>query len=66
MVHAIAPGAAIVEVLLKGTSLNNIANAVAASVSALRLGTSLGGLSKAATRAPAPGDGTLDRGGESA
>ena len=44
MVHAIAPGAAIVEVLVKGTSLNNIANAVAASVSALRLGTSLGGV----------------------
>jgi subtilase family serine protease len=42
MVHAIAPGAAIVEVLVKGTSLNTIANAVAASVSALRLGTSLG------------------------
>ena len=44
MVHAIAPGAAIVEVLVKGTSLDNIANAVAASVSALRLGTSLGGV----------------------
>jgi subtilase family serine protease len=44
MVHAIAPGAAIVEVLVKGTSLKNIVNAVAASVSALRLGTSLGGV----------------------
>ncbi len=44
MVHAVAPGAAIVEVLVKGTSLKNIANAVAASVSALRLGTSLGGV----------------------
>jgi subtilase family serine protease len=44
MVHAIAPGAAIVEVLVKGTSLDNIANAVAASVSALRLGASLGGV----------------------
>ncbi|HEX6664873.1 MAG TPA: S53 family peptidase [Gaiellaceae bacterium] len=42
MVHAIAPRAAIVEVLIKGTSLENIPNAVAASVSALRLGTSLG------------------------
>jgi subtilase family serine protease len=42
MVHAIAPGAAIVELLVKGTSLNNTANAVAASVSALRLATSLG------------------------
>jgi subtilase family serine protease len=44
MVHAVAPGAAIVEVLVKGTSLDNIANALAASVSALRLGTSLGGV----------------------
>jgi subtilase family serine protease len=42
MVHAIAPRAAIVEVLVKGTSLNNSPNAVAASVAALRLGTSLG------------------------
>ena len=42
MVHAIAPGATIVELLVKGTSLNNIANAVAASVSSLRLGASLG------------------------
>jgi subtilase family serine protease len=44
MVHAIAPGAAIVELLVKGTSLNNTTNAVAASVSALRLGASLGGV----------------------
>ena len=44
MVHAIAPRAAIVEVLVKGTSLNNSPKAVAASVSALRLGTSLGGV----------------------
>ncbi len=44
MVHAIAPGAAIVEVLVKATSLNNPANAVAAAVAALRLGTSLGGI----------------------
>ena len=42
MVHAVAPGAAIVELLVKGTSLDNVANAVAASVSGLRLGTSLG------------------------
>jgi subtilase family serine protease len=44
MVHAIAPRAAIVELLVKGTSLSNIANGVAASVAALRLGTSLGGV----------------------
>src|SRR6266516_7744823 len=44
MVHAIAPRAAIVEVLVNGTSLNNAASGVAASVAALRLGTSLGGV----------------------
>jgi subtilase family serine protease len=44
MVHAIAPGAAIVEVLVKATSLDNAADGTAASVSALRLGTSLGGV----------------------
>ncbi len=42
MVHAIAPRAAIVELMVKGTSLDNTPNAVAAFVSALRLGTSLG------------------------
>jgi subtilase family serine protease len=42
MVHAIAPGATIVELLVKGTSLNTAASAVAATVSALRLGNSLG------------------------
>jgi subtilase family serine protease len=44
MVHAIAPRAAIVELLVKATSLNNAASGVAASVAALRLGTSLGGV----------------------
>jgi subtilase family serine protease len=44
MVHAVAPGAAIVEVFVKGTSLDNAASGVAASVAALRLGTSLGGV----------------------
>jgi subtilase family serine protease len=42
MVHTIAPRAAIVEVLVRGTSLNTIGNAVSASVSALRLGAKLG------------------------
>lgn len=42
MVHAIAPGATIVELLVKGTSLDSPASAVAASVAALRLATSLG------------------------
>ena len=44
MVHAVAPGASIVEVLVRGRSLNNAASGVAASVAALRLGTSLGGV----------------------
>ena len=42
MVHAVAPGAAIVEVLVKGTSLDTAAGGVAAAGAALRLGTSLG------------------------
>jgi subtilase family serine protease len=42
MVHAVAPSATIVELLVKGTSLNTAASAVTAAVSALRLGTSLG------------------------
>jgi hypothetical protein len=44
MVHAIAPGAVIVEVLVPATSLRNTASAVAASVAALRLGTALGAI----------------------
>ena len=43
IVHAVAPGASIVELLVSATSLNDPASAVAASVAALRLGTSLGG-----------------------
>ena len=42
MVHAVAPGADIVEVLVNATSLDNAASAVTASVAALRLGISLG------------------------
>jgi subtilase family serine protease len=42
MVHAIAPRAAIVELLVKGRSLKTAASGVAASVPALRLGASLG------------------------
>jgi subtilase family serine protease len=44
MVHALAPGAALSVVLVKATSLNSTANAVAASVAALRLGLSQGGV----------------------
>jgi subtilase family serine protease len=42
VVHAVAPGATIVELLVKGASLNTAASAVAAAVAALRLGASLG------------------------
>lgn len=44
MVHAIAPGADLTIVLVKRTSLDNPANAVAASLAALRMGMSQGGI----------------------
>ena len=44
MVHAVAPAATIVELMVNATSLDNAASAVAASVAALRLGSSLGGV----------------------
>jgi subtilase family serine protease len=44
LVHTIAPRAALTIVLVKGTSLDSAAQAVAASVAALRLGASEGGI----------------------
>src|SRR5579871_3449241 len=44
MVHAVAPGASIVEIPLAASSLNDPASGVAAFVAALRLGTSVGGV----------------------
>jgi subtilase family serine protease len=44
VVHSIAPRAALTVVLVKGTSLDSAAQAVAASVAALRLGASEGGI----------------------
>jgi subtilase family serine protease len=44
VVHAIAPGAALTIVLVKGTSLDSAGQAVAASVAALRLGAAQGGI----------------------
>jgi subtilase family serine protease len=44
MVHTIAPGAALTIVLVRGTSLDNAASAAAASVAALRVGMSQGGI----------------------
>jgi subtilase family serine protease len=44
VVHAIAPKAALTIVLVRGTSLDSAGQAVAASVAALRLGASAGGI----------------------
>jgi subtilase family serine protease len=44
MVHALAPGAALVILLLPSTSLDSTANAVAAAVASLRLGSAEGGV----------------------
>jgi subtilase family serine protease len=44
MVHALAPGAALVILLLPSTSLDNTKNAVAAAVGSLRLGSTEGGV----------------------
>jgi subtilase family serine protease len=44
VVHAIAPGAALTIVLVKGSSLDSAGQAVAASVAALRLGASQGAI----------------------
>jgi len=44
VVHAIAPRAALTIVLVRGTSLDSAGQAVAASVAALRLGASAGGI----------------------
>jgi subtilase family serine protease len=44
MVHVVAPGAALVVDLVKATALNNVGNAVAAAVAAIRLGLSEGGV----------------------
>jgi subtilase family serine protease len=44
MVHALAPDAALVILLLPATSLNNTSNAVSAAVASLRLGSTEGGV----------------------
>ncbi len=44
MVHAVAPGATLVELMVSATSLNSASSAGAASVAAIRLGSSLGGV----------------------
>ena len=44
MVHALAPGATLVILLLPATSLDNTANTVSAAIAALRLGSTEGGV----------------------
>ena len=44
MAHVVAPGAALRVILVKATALNNIPNAVAAAVTAIRLGVTQGGI----------------------
>jgi subtilase family serine protease len=44
MVHALAPGATLVILLVPSNSLNNTPNAVAAAVASLRVGSTLGGI----------------------
>jgi subtilase family serine protease len=44
MVHTVAPAATIVELMVSGTSLDSASSAVTASVAAIRLGSSLGGV----------------------
>lgn len=57
MVHAIAPGAEIVEVLVKGTAFKNTSTAVAAAISSLRLGATLGGVISISAAGQAGGEG---------
>jgi subtilase family serine protease len=61
MVHAIAPGAALTVVLVKRTSLDNPANAVAASVAALRAGMSQGGIMSLSPAGQIGGEHCVDR-----
>jgi subtilase family serine protease len=61
MVHAVAPGVAIVELLVSATSLHSAADAVAASVAALRLGSSLGGVISISAAGQTGGEGCDSR-----
>jgi hypothetical protein len=52
-----APGAAIVELVVSGTSLDSVTKAVAASVAALRLGSTLGSVISISTAGQTGGEG---------
>ncbi len=61
MVHALAPGATLVILLVPSTSLNNTANAVAAAVASLRLGSSLGGVMSVSAAGQVAGEHCISR-----
>jgi len=62
IVHAIAPRAALTILLVKGNSLDNADNAVAASVAALRLGASDGGIISLSPAGQIGGEHCVDHG----
>jgi subtilase family serine protease len=61
MVHAIAPGAALTIVLVQGNSLDSAGQAVAASVAALRLGATQGGVISLSPAGQIGGEHCVDR-----
>ena len=61
MVHALAPGANLVILLVPATSLNNTANAVAAAVASIRLGSSLGGIMSVSAAGQVAGEHCISR-----
>ena len=61
MVHALAPAANLVILLVPSTSLNNTANAVAAAVASIRLGSSLGGIMSVSAAGQVAGEHCISR-----
>ena len=61
MVHALAPGAALVILLLPSTSLDNTKNAVSAAVASLRLGAGEGGVMSISAAAQIGGEHCVSR-----
>lgn len=61
MVHTVAPGAAIVELLVSAASLDSPANAIAASAAAVRLGSTLGSVISMSAAGQTGGEGCDSR-----
>ncbi|MGH3259474.1 MAG: S53 family peptidase [Streptosporangiaceae bacterium] len=61
MVHALAPGATLVILLVPANSLNNTPNAVSAAVASLRLGSSLGGIMSVSAAGQVAGEHCISR-----